>query len=57
MRKNKGLQIIRSRSVDGRAIIEVGVSEDDWEAMDLDENYWKESADDLEEFLRENLAE
>ncbi len=57
MRKNKGLQIIRSRSVDGRAIIEVGVSEDDWEAMDLDENYWKESADDLEEFLREQLAE
>ena len=57
MRKNKGLRIIRSRSVDRCAIIEVGVSEDDWEAMDLDENYWKESADDLEEFLRENLAE
>jgi len=57
MRKNKGLQIIRSRSVDGCAIIEVGVSEDDWEAMGLDENYWKESADDLEEFLREEFAE
>jgi hypothetical protein len=27
---------------------------EDWEC---EESYWKESADDLEEFLRENLAE
>ena len=54
---SKGLRIARDRDAKQCTMIEVGVSEDDWEAMDLDENYWKESADDLEEFLRENLAE
>ena len=54
---SKGLRIARDRDAKQCTMIEVGVSEDDWEAMDLDENYWQESADALEDFLREEFAE